>query len=249
MIAMHGFSYRILFLLFLSLASGAALAQPPLSAPAGDDSFRMPTDEEMTKAQMKARETINRLPDLGSIKQQYGASGVPKVETLPKPAASAPDIASIAEKYKHLGQAAAIPQNGQPDLLVMVSLSMPKEALVRTAEQAERAGATLVFRGLKGDSMMKMGEEIKAIVGSRSVSVVVHPPAFQQFSVTRVPAIVIARPEAGNVLDNGCSKPETFVKVSGDVSLDYALDYIERKSPAWAVTAKHFRSKIVRGIN
>ncbi len=243
---MHGFSCRFLLHLFLSLASCMALVQEPAFASGSPDNFRMPTDEEMARAQAKAREAINRY--LGSIKQQYGVAGMPKVEALPKPAAPAPDIASIAEKYKHLGQA-AIPQNGQPDLFVMVSLSMPKEALERTVQQAERAGATLVFRGLKGDSMTKMGEEIKAIVGSRSVSAVVHPPAFQQFSVTRVPVIVIARPEAGNVLDNGCSKPETFVKVSGDVSLDYALDYIERKSPAWAAVARYFRSKIVRGIN
>jgi conjugal transfer pilus assembly protein TrbC len=39
------------------------------------------------------------------------------------------------------------------------------------------------------------------------------------------------------------------VKVSGDVSLDYALDYIERKSQAWAAVAKEYRSRIVRGIN
>ena len=61
--------------------------------------------------------------------------------------------------------------------------------------------------------------------------------------------MVIARPEAGNVLDNGCSQAETFVKVSGDVSLDYALEYIERRSQTWAETARAFRSRIVRGIN
>lgn len=243
---MHGFSCRFLLHLFLSLASGMALAQEPTFAPGRPDSFRMPTGEEMAKAQAKAREAMDRLPDMRSIKQ--GAAGMPKVEAVPKPAAPAPDIASIAEKYKHLEQT-VIPQNGQPDLLVMVSLSMPKEALVRTAEQAERAGATLVFRGLKGDSMTKMGEEVQKILGGRNVSVAIHPPAFQQFGVTRVPAVVIARPEAGNVLDNGCSRQETFTKVSGDVSLDYALDYIERKSPAWAAAARHFHSKIVRGIN
>lgn len=234
--------------LFLSLASAVALAQEPSFSGARTDGVRLPTAEDMAKAQQRALEAMGRLTDSGTIKQQYGIAGMPKVEALPKPATPAPDIASIAEKYKHLGQG-VIPQNGQPDLLVMVSLSMPKEALVRTAEQAERAGATLVFRGLKGDSMTKMSEEVQKILGGRNVSVAIHPPAFQQFSVTRVPAIVIARPEAGNVLGNGCSQPETFVKVSGDVSLDYALDYIERNSPAWAAVARHFRSKIVRGIN
>jgi conjugal transfer pilus assembly protein TrbC len=242
-------SHLLLPALFLSLASAMALAQEPSFPGARTDGVRLPTAEDMAKAQQRAREAMGRLTDSGTMKQQYGIAGMPKVEALPKPAAPAPDIASIAEKYKHLGQA-AIPQNGQPDLFVMVSLSMPKEALVRTAEQAERAGATLVFRGLKGDSMTKMGEEIKAIVGSRSVSVVVHPPAFQQFGVSRVPTFVLARGDAGNqTLENGCSKPETFVKVSGDVSLDYALDYIERKSQAWAAVAKEYRSRIVRGIN
>ena len=51
------------------------------------------------------------------------------------------------------------------------------------------------------------------------------------------------------MLENGCSRTETFVKVSGDVSLDYALDYIERRSATWAAAAKEFRRRIIRGIN
>ncbi|CUB08012.1 type-F conjugative transfer system pilin assembly protein TrbC [Tepidiphilus thermophilus] len=241
--------YRIpllLPLLFLALTLPLASAQERFSPQQG--AVRLPTDEEISKAQARAREAMNRLPSVDGIEQQYGVAGMPKVESVPKPAAPAPDIARIAEKYEQLGQA-AIDQNAQPDLLVLVSLSMPKEAFDRLVAQAERAGATLVFRGLKGDSMTKMGEEVQKILGGRNVSVAIHPPAFQQFSVTRVPAVVIARPRAGAVLENGCSQPDTFVKVSGDVSLDYALDYIERKSPAWAPLARYYRSKIVRGID
>lgn len=184
----------------------------------------------------------------GGSQQQYASPSMPKVEALPKPASAAPDIASLAEKYKDLGRA-VLPRERTPDLLVMVSLSMPRETLERIADQAERAGATLVFRGLKGESMTRMGEEVQRILGGRNVAVAIHPPAFQQFSVSRVPVVVIARPEAGHVLENGCSRTETFVKVTGDVSLDYALDYIERKSATWADVARAFRGRIVRGIN
>ncbi|WP_161595444.1 type-F conjugative transfer system pilin assembly protein TrbC [Tepidimonas charontis] len=156
---------------------------------------------------------------------------------------SSASVATVA----HLSKPQA-PTAAQPDLLVLVSLSMPKQALERIIEQAERAGATLVFRGLKDGSMNRMGEELQKLIGQRNVSAAIHPPAFQQFSVTRVPAVVIAGAEAGEVLENGCARPETFVKVTGDVTLDYALDYIERKSPAWAAWAKHYRSKIVGGI-
>ena len=121
---------------------------------------------------------------------------------------------------------------------------MPREALARIIDQSERTGATLVFRGLKGDSMTRMGEEISALIGNRAVSAAIHPPAFQQFTITRVPVVVIARPEAGSVMEDGCSKPDTFINFTGDVTLDYALDYIERKSPDWAAIARSFRARL-----
>lgn len=238
---------RYLFLpLFLSLASPMTLAQEPFSSQEEPGRPRLPTADEMAKAQSRARDAMARMPNAGA--QQHGIAEMPKVEALPRPGVPAPDIATLAEKFKSLGRA-ALAQDGPPDLLVMVSLSMPRETLERIADQAERAGAKLVFRGLKGDSMREMSEAIQAIVGGRNVSAVVHPPAFLQFGVTRVPAVVVARPAAGSVLDNGCSKAETFVKVSGDVSLDYALEHIERRSPAWAELAKGLRRKIIRGIN
>ena len=231
---------RRLLPLLLSLAPSVALAQTT--------GLQMPSQAEMAKAQARAREAMQRIPDAGAGLNAYALPSMPRVEALPKPAAPAPDIATIAAKYRDLGRPTAT-QEKHPDFLVFVSLSMPREALQRLIDQAERAGATLVFRGLKGDSMMKMGEEIKAIVGDSNVSVTIHPPAFQQFSVTRVPAVVLARPEASSVLENGCSKAETFVKVTGDVSLDYALEYIERSSPTWSEVARSYSNQIVRGFN
>lgn len=235
----------ILLLAFSLSAAHVTSASAQDSSPSGR--ARLPSAEEIARAQAKARESMGRVPQASSA-QQDATPSMPKVDSLPKPATPTPDIATLAEKYKDLGRT-AVQKQQKPDLLVMVSLSMPREALERVATQAENAGATLVFRGLKGDSMMKMGEEIKAILGNRNVASVVHPPAFQQFSVTQVPAVVLARPEAGNVLENGCSRMETFVKVTGDVSLDYALEYIERKSPNWAAIARDFRAKIVRRID
>jgi conjugal transfer pilus assembly protein TrbC len=172
---------------------------------------------------------------------------MPEIDTLPKANMPQPDILSIARKYRELGNQSFAIQT-QPGLLVLVSLSMPRKALARIAEQAELSGATLVFRGLKNDSMKAMGQAIQAIAGRRNVFIAIHPPAFQQFSVDQVPAFVIASQEAGNVMENGCSEDRTFIKVSGDVSIDYALEYIERMSADWREIAKQYRQKIVRGI-
>ncbi len=235
----------LLLPLFLTLTPYQASAQERFSME--QDAVRLPTAEEMAQAQASVRDAMERITQ-GRRREQHGSGAAPNIEALPKPAATAPDIALLAEKHKALGHA-VLSRDRPSDLLVMVSLSMPRETLERIADQAERAGATLVFRGLKGDSMTQMGKAIKGIVGHRNVSVVIHPPAFQQFAVTQVPAVVIARPEAGHVLDNGCSKEETFVKVTGDVSLDYALDYIERRSPAWAEIASGYRRRIIRGVD
>jgi len=243
---MRGPTCHLLAALVMSLAALLAAAREPTFSGAPTGGFQMPGQQEMATALARAREAMLRIPDAGA--ERRAIPSMPRVEAMPRPAVPAPDIATIAEKYRDLGRATAAQQK-PPDLLVFVSLSMPREALQRLIDQSERAGATLVFRGLKSDSMMMMGEEIKAIVGDSNVSVAIHPPAFQQFSVSRVPAVVLARQEASSVLDNGCSTAGTFVKVTGDVTLDYALEYIERKSPTWSDVARSYSSRIVRGIN
>ncbi len=207
---------------------------------------RLPDDQDIENAIHRARNTMQQL-DVLEKGNAVAIPRMPDIDALPKPDVPAGDISIIAEKFRDMGQANADRMRSH-DLLVLVSLSMPEAALRKLADQAEKAGATLVFRGLKDDSMMKMGEAVKVILGDRNVPVSIHPPAFQQFSVTRVPAFVLASQEAGKVMDNGCAKPATFIKLSGDVSLDYALEYMERTSPAWSMKARSLHSRIVRGI-
>lgn len=218
------------------------LAQPSSTSGSEVQASHEPAAADLAKAQARAREILSRIPVQGA--STGPAAKLPEVGALPKPAAPAVDLADIAERYQTLGHS-AFQANRPPDLLVMVSLSMPKASLQRIVDQAERAGATLVFRGLKDDSMTRMGEAIQSLIGSHQVSAVIHPPAFQQFGVIQVPTLVIARQEAGNVLSDGCSKAQSFIKVAGDVSLDYALEYIERTSPAWKDAASGFRKRIV----
>lgn len=207
---------------------------------------QLPDDQAIFDAQSHARQIMQQLDKIkGNVRIAIPA--MPEIESLPRSVVPAEDISVIAERFKDIGRM-QVERARSPDLLVLVSLSMPDGALRKLAGQAEKVGATLVFRGLKEDSMAKMGEAIRKILDGRNVHVVIHPPAFQQFSVTHVPAFILASQEAGKVLDNGCARPQTFVKVSGDVTLDYALDYIERNHTDWAAAARSFSSKIVRTV-
>jgi conjugal transfer pilus assembly protein TrbC len=235
------------------LPPGITLAQEHLfgeNLKSGGQAMRLPLDQEILDAHSRSRGAMQQLEELEELEEldhndRITGQDIPEMNALPRSAAPAEDISLIADKFKAINGPRTETMRSL-DLLVLVSLSIPEGALRKLAEQAERAGATLVFRGLKEDSMAKMGEAIRKILAGRNVHVAIHPPAFQQFSVTQVPAFVLASQDAGRVLDNGCARPQTFIKVSGDVTLDYALDYIERKGAGWATAARSFRSRIIR---
>ena len=176
------------------------------------------------------------------VVNQYRA-GTPNVALMPKPQAATPDPGSLAKQFR---QSPIQTKPVVPELMIFVSFSMPRESLLRIIEQSEKTGARLVFRGIKGDKMTRMGEEVANLLGNHRVEALIHPPAFTQFKVNQVPALVIAQSDAGDVLDNGCAQTDRYVKVTGDVSQDYALDHIERTSPKWAEAAGMFGAKLAR---
>ena len=179
------------------------------------------------------------------VVNQYRAPA-PKLDNLPQTAAKV-NPSDMAKQFSQSPIANQPPV--APELMVFVSFSMPRESLIRIVEQSERTGARLIFRGFTGDKLTDMSKRIADLLGKHRVEAVVHPPAFTQFKVNQVPALVISQSDAANQLDNGCAQAERYVKVTGDVSQDYALDYIERTSPKWSTVAATFNSKLQRSCN
>ncbi len=180
------------------------------------------------------------------VVNQYRTTA-PNVAALPKPATTiSPD--EVAHRLST--QRVPTQASGQTtDLLIFVSFSMPRESLLRIVEQSEKTGAKLVFRGMTGDKLTDMSRRVADILGKHRVEALIHPPAFTQFKVNQVPALVLAMSDAKNQLDNGCAQAGSYIKVTGDVSQDYALDYIERTSPKWSTVAATFNSKLQRNDN
>ena len=173
------------------------------------------------------------------VVNQYRAPA-PDVTALPQPATTA----NPEDMAKQFRQQPLHTKPATPEMMIFVSFSMPRESLLRIVEQSERTGARLIFRGFNGDKMTDMSKRISALLGNHRVEAAIHPPAFTQFKVNQVPALVLAQSDAGDQLDSGCAQPDRYVKVTGDVSQDYALEYIERMSPQWAVTARLFGDKV-----
>lgn len=187
-------------------------------------------------------ERSNRI--LGEINErvvdQYRVPA-PDLSALPRPATSTANPADLARQFR---QPPIQTKPATPEMMIFVSFSMPRESLRRIVEQSETTGARLIFRGFAGDKMTDMAARIGALLGKHRVEAVIHPPAFTQFKVDQVPALVLAQSDAGNQMGSGCAQPDRYVKVTGDVSQDYALEYIERMSPQWAASARLFGDKI-----
>lgn len=170
----------------------------------------------------------------------------PRVDALPRPAVPADvDLGSITQGYapaikQALASGAALSQ--KPSLLIFVSFSMPEPTLARLVDQAARSAATLVLRGLTESSLKQTVARVQQLIGSLKVAFQIDPQSFERFSVDQTPTFVLIRSGAQPVScgEAKCLPADSFVSVSGDVSLDYALEHIQRQAPGFTDEAGHF---------
>ncbi len=174
------------------------------------------------------------------------ARSMPRVDALPTPAVPADaDLGAITRGYapaikQALASGAALSQ--KPSLLIFVSFSMPESTLTRLVDQAARSSATLVLRGLTEASLRQTVARVQRLIGTRKVAFQINPQSFERFSVDRTPTFVLIRSGAQPVScgEAQCLPDDAFVSVSGDVSLDYALEHMQRQSPRFTDEAGHF---------
>jgi conjugal transfer pilus assembly protein TrbC len=120
-------------------------------------------------------------------------------------------------------------KNGQMDLFVFVSASMPRSLLQDYARQAKQLGAILVLRGFVEEKQSITRQFIDSN-NRAGAEWMIHPEAFNLFQVQAVPSIVLADASAGSVLENGCALPTSYAKISGDVTIYAALDFFKLRS-------------------
>lgn len=201
-------------------------------------------------AQQVRAETVDETPlersnrILKEVNVQFGQHrrpDAPKLGNFPQPAVTA----SPSELAQQFSKPTVLPiYSASHELMVFVSFSQPPASLQRIIEQSEKTGAHIVFRGFKGDTLTDMSKHIASLIGKHRVEVSVNPPAFTQFNVTHVPSLVIAQANSSEGLDNGCAQAARYVKVTGDVGQDYALELIERSLPQWTAAAHFFNQRI-----
>lgn len=173
----------------------------------------------------------------------------PRIEALPQPRTATPiDLEALAKGYAaQVDPAAQMPGlSSGPILMVFISLSMPQATLQRLVEQAARAKASLLIRGLAKGSLRDTVAQVQGLIGQRQVAIQIDPQAFERYAVVRVPSFVIVRGGARPLAcaNGSCALPQDFVRLAGDVSLDYALSHIQRNVPRFGKDAAPFLQRI-----
>ena len=177
------------------------------------------------------------------------APSAPSVDALPQPVTRTPiDLEALARGYASQADAMDAAQGlaKGPGLLVFVSLAMPRPTLQRLIEQAARARASVILRGLAHGSLRQTVAQVQPLIGQRQVAMQIDPQAFDRFAITRVPSFVLVRdgtrPES--CAAGSCAPPEAFLRTAGDVSLDYALEHMHRAAPAFRADAAPFLARL-----
>jgi conjugal transfer pilus assembly protein TrbC len=202
-------------------------------APSGTPSVRQPTDAEVERA---VRE--HRMPSDAAL-DRVPIPSTPKIDTVVKPTPI--DVEGLARQYQdpHAGFEGDA-NNPSPRLQILVTLAMPEASLRALIAQAARANAVLVLRGVKNGSVRQTLDAARALIGTQNVAWQIDPPAFARYHVSAAPTFVLTKAGAEpNACGNDvCIAEGDFAKVSGDVSLDYALEAIARGAPNLAADAE-----------
>jgi len=130
--------------------------------------------------------------------------------------------ASNSKSYQKITQKALIKSSSS--LIIFTSFSMPNASLKRLIQQAQKAGGTVLMRGLvmskEKDSKPSFREtrlKISTLKLRENEGFAVDPTIFEEYHIEKVPAFVIQH--------------SGMDVVYGDVSLDYALHYMETHWP------------------
>ncbi len=200
----------------------------------------------ITEPDMQRARERNRMPTDAELRR-VPVPSTPNIDALPKPTTHAPvDLEALARGFDAQTGQAALNSKPGPALLVFISFAMPEATLSRLVDQAARAQASLVLRGLVDGSLVHTVSRVQQLIGARKVAVQIDPQAFDRYAITKTPTFVLVRDgmQPQPCASGLCVPGDGFVTAAGDVSLDYALALFQRSAPRFSKDADDFLKRL-----
>jgi type-F conjugative transfer system pilin assembly protein TrbC len=154
-------------------------------------------------------------------------------------------IATLLNKYRFKPDEINKSQITHFPLMIFVSSSIPKSSLKGLMIQAKKSGAVLVFRGIMGT--LSNTAKFLGDISKNNVQAIIDPRLFDLFNIQAVPTIVVLKGANQDCGSGNCKTTPIHDQISGNITLDYALETIANgKSEASSIAAK-FLAKLREG--
>ena len=212
---------RLLPALIAAVLAAQATPAPPAEDPVSLRGIRTEPGEAESSRAKKLLENLLE-PDIAGAEKtlsEINSLGEKETEEIMELlSVKSPPSGAFPEKNAATG-------NGRPRLFYFFSFSMPRPSLREAARESATGGAVMVLRGLSGADLGETASRISEVIGKTGAQVWIDPVLFECFSVGAVPQLVLAY---GHLPGTDCEGLR-HVKVSGDVSLPYALGLMEKE--------------------
>lgn len=118
---------------------------------------------------------------------------------------------------------------GNNRLLVFISSSMPKKTIINLMTQAAPLGAVFVIRGLINGSYVNTYKYFYTLKGDNEIGIMINPTLFKALDVDVVPTYALYQSDQ-DLLSTACNVAPKYTKVSGEVTVHYALEQLSHSS-------------------
>ena len=161
------------------------------------------------------------------IERALERSGETARRSVPGPS-GLPAAPLPAERHARSLAGNAAGRGSTADVLVFTSLSVPAASWRQWAQDAARAGAPLVLRGVGGDGLPGTARRIADRLGGAEAGVAIDPRLFRLFGIERVPAVVVVPGGVPPCRSRGCAEDPAppHDRIAGNVGLVAALQAV-----------------------
>lgn len=146
---------------------------------------------------------------------------------------SVPQI-SISKEAEHDGK-----YKDLPELLIFISFSIPDQSLQQIIQQIKKTDGVLVIRGMYKNSMKETLAKIYQLE-KNGVRAIIDPILFSKYNVSKVPAFVVQKKNNECLVSGKCTP--VFDKISGNISLEYALERFEAEGSLSTTSRGYLKS-------
>jgi len=253
--------FFMMFLIIPAVQSAPDVEQAIGQAQQTTKEMRSHTAEVFDRA-----DALSTSPEFLKDLSKEAAKAMQDVETLPTPALpefpdpspemlrrARTDINKLLNQTQDQPQAASMDQKTGPQLYVFVSTSMPDITLKRLLVQGSRIDGSLILRGLVDGDMGKTKEKIMQLLEADAMGntqidggLSIDPTLFERFDISQVPSFVVTNMPAERCSKSGCPSTD-YARLSGDITIEYALETIAREAPAMRESAQTILKRMKGG--